>query len=93
MMPETTLVLYAALFGLLGGAVRFLVTSLKASVVRKVSWRGLILYGVIVLFVGAFSGVLLNFGRVLSFLAGYAGLDLIEGYAKVFKSKKISLKK
>jgi hypothetical protein len=93
MMPETNLVLYGALFGLLGGVVRFLVTSLKASTIRKISWKGLILYGIIVIFIGAFSGILLNFGNVLSFLAGYAGLDLIEGYAKVFKKKKISMKK
>jgi ribose/xylose/arabinose/galactoside ABC-type transport system permease subunit len=93
MMPETSLILTAAGFGLLGGAVRVLVTSLKASVLRKVSWKGLILYAIIVMFVGAFSGILLNFGKILSFLAGYAGLDLIEGYGKLFKSKKISLKK
>ena len=92
MMPETILVLYGALFGLLGGVVRFLVTSLKASVLRKVSWKGLVLYGVIVIFIGAFSGVLLNFGKALAFLAGYAGLDLIEGYYKVFKKKKMKLK-
>ncbi len=93
MMHETTLVLYGALFGLLGGIMRFFVTSLKASVLRKVSWKGIVLYGIIVICIGAFSGVLLNFGKVLAFLAGYAGLDLIEGYAKVFKKKGIKLKK
>ena len=91
MTPETVLFLTGAMFGLLGGLFRFLITSLKASVVRKVSVKGLVLYGVIVIFVGAFSGVLLNFGKVLAFLAGYAGLDLIDGYYKVFRKKKMKL--
>ena len=93
MMSETVLVLQGALFGFLGGLVRFLVNSLKASTLRKVSWKGLVLYGIIVIIVGAFSGVLLNFGKVLAFLAGYAGLDLLDGYSKVFKKKKISIGK
>ena len=46
-------------------------------------------YAVVVLAVGAFSGIVLSYGKVLSFLAGYAGLDLIEGYYKVFKKRKI----
>jgi hypothetical protein len=93
MMPETIAILIAAGFGILGGLVRLLVVGLKAVQFRRISWQGLWVYAVVVLSVGAFSGILLNFGKVLSFLAGYAGLDLIEGYYKTFMKTKVKIRK
>ena len=93
MTPETIGILIAAGFGILGGVVRLLVVSLKAFQFRKISWQGLWVYAIVVLAVGAFSGILLNFGSILSFLAGYAGLDLIEGYYKTFMKTKVKVRK
>ena len=77
----------------MGAVVRFIIITLKAIELRKkLSASGLWLYGIVLVIVGAFSGIILSYGNVLSFLAGYAGLDLIEGYYKVFKRKKIKFK-
>lgn len=73
--------------------VRVLIVSLEVTQLKKkIAYSGFLLYAAVVLAVGAFSGIVLGYGRVLSFLAGYAGLDLIDSYYKVFKKKKISLK-
>lgn len=86
-------ILIGAGFGIVGALVRVLVVSLQISQLRKkISFVGLEIYILTVLAVGAFSGIVLSYGEVLSFLAGYAGLDLIEGYYKVFKVKKIIVK-
>jgi len=86
-------ILIAAGFGIAGAIVRVLITSLKTvQLKKKISFAGLGVYIVVVLAVGAFSGIILSYGKVLSFLAGYAGLDLIDGYSKVFKKKKIKFK-
>ena len=93
MTPETTALLIAALLGIIGAVVRVLVTSLKTFPFRKISKQGFIIYTLVVIAVGAFSGIILNFGKTLSFLAGYAGLDLIGSYYKTFKNKKIKIAK
>ena len=86
-------ILIGAGLGILGALVRFIIITLKAfELKKKISMQGLWLYAIVVLSVGAFSGLILSYGNVLSFLAGYAGLDLIEGYYKVFKRKKIKFK-
>jgi len=86
-------ILIAAGFGIIGALVRVLVVSLKtAQLKQKISYSGFGVYAMIVLAVGAFSGIVLSYGKVLSFLAGYAGLDLIEGYYKMFKKKKVKFK-
>ena len=80
-------------FGIMGALVRVLVVALKTTQLKqKVSYPGLSVYAAVVLSVGAFSGILLSYGKVLSFLGGYAGLDLIDGYYKIFKKKKIKFK-
>jgi hypothetical protein len=86
-------ILIAALFGIFGGLIRALITILKTKQIGKVNLSGVTLYLIVVLAVGAFSGIILSFGKILSFLGGYAGLDLMEGYYKTMKSKKISVKK
>ena len=86
-------ILIGAGFGILGALVRFVLITLKAfELKKKISLQGLWLYGIVILSVGAFSGIILSYGNILSFLAGYAGLDLIDGYYKVFKRKKIKFK-
>tara|TARA_Y100000310_G_scaffold300028_1_gene335375 strand:- start:215 stop:481 length:267 start_codon:yes stop_codon:yes gene_type:complete len=83
-------ILIAAGFGIMGAIVRVLIISLKLTQLKKkIAYSGFTVYALVVLSVGAFSGIVLSYGKVLSFLAGYAGLDLIEGYYKVFKKKKI----
>lgn len=86
-------ILLAAMFGIIGAVVRVLITSLQLTQLKqKIQYSGFIVYVAVVLSVGAFSGIILSYGKVLSFLAGYAGLDLIEGYYKVFKKKKVTFK-
>jgi len=86
-------ILTAALLGIGGGLVRVLVVSLKTMQTKqKISAAGFWVYALCVVSIGAFSGIILDFGKVLSFLAGYAGLDLIGGYYKTFKQKNVKLK-
>ena len=86
-------ILLGAGFGILGAIVRITMVSLKTvQLKRKISYQGFGIYALVILSVGAFSGIILSYGKVLSFLAGYAGLDLIDGYYKVFKRKKIKFK-
>ncbi len=86
-------ILFAAIFGAIGAIVRVLIIALQLTQLKqKVQLTGYLIYVIVVIAVGAFSGIVLSYGKVLSFLAGYAGLDLIEGYYKVFKKKKITLK-
>ena len=81
-------------FGIIGAIVRVLVVSLQITQLKKkIAYSGFMVYALVVLSIGAFSGIVLSYGKVLSFLAGYAGLDLIEGYYKVFKKRKIALSK
>ena len=86
-------ILISAGFGIAGSLVRLLTASLKNLRQGKISWSGFGFYVATVIAVGAFSGIVLGFGKVLSFLAGYAGLDLIEGYYNIFKKKKFKLYK
>ena len=86
-------ILIAAGFGIMGAIVRVLIISLQMTQLKKkIAYSGFTVYALVVLAVGAFSGIVLSYGTILSFLAGYAGLDLIEGYYEVFKKKKISFK-
>lgn len=86
-------ILAAAGFGIIGALVRILVTSLKTiRLKKKLSFAGFGLYAVVVIAIGAFSGIILGYGKILSFLGGYAGLDLIDGYCKAFKKKQIKFK-
>ena len=83
-------VLIAAGFGIAGGLTRFLITSLKTmQFERKISFEKLSIYAVVLIFIGAFSGIILGYGNAISFLGGYAGLDLMDGYYREFKKKKI----
>ncbi len=77
-------------FGIGGGAVRIGVTILKAlQQKQKIQPKGMIFYSIVMIAAGAFSGIVLGYNNVLSFLGGYAGIDLMDGYYKSFSSKKI----
>ncbi len=82
-------ILISAGFGILGGVVRSMVMAWKNFRYGRVSSGGFLFYTFALIFMGAFSGIVLGFGKVLSFLAGYASLDLMDGYYKSFKGKKI----
>ena len=86
-------ILIAAGFGIIGGLVRILITSLKTiQLKKKLSFTGFGIYAIVIIAIGAFSGIILSYGKILSFLGGYAGLDLIDGYYKAFKKKQIKFK-
>ena len=80
-------------FGVLGAVCRVLVTYVQMSHDnKKMNPHGFFLYAVTLLTIGAFSGV--NFstaGTMLSLLSGYAGMDLMDGYAKALKGKKVNV--
>ena len=87
-------ILIAAGFGIFGGLTRLLVISLRTIQLKKqkTSYTNLFIYGLILIFTGAFSGIILSYGKILSFLGGYAALDLMDGYYKIFRNKKIKFK-
>jgi hypothetical protein len=87
-------IIIAAELGALGAIVRLGVLSLEiAQMKKKIVYMGFFAYMLTIIAIGAFSGIVLGYGKVLSFLAGYAGTDLMDGYYKVFKAKKVKLEK
>ena len=79
-------------FGALGGLVRILVEGMKNWSLGRFSWRGFLIYSFALLIIGAFSGLMLGFSKLLGFLGGYAGIDLMDGFYTAFKKKKIKFK-
>ena len=83
-------ILISAFFGILGALVRVLVDFVKVySLERNVDYKRFLFYVIVVISIGAFSGIVLGYNKALGFLGGYAGLDLLDGYYKNFKKKKI----
>jgi len=79
-------------FGMIGGAVRVLISYMKNSGGDdKINKKVFALYTLILLIIGAFVGVVLGYSKTLSFLAGYAGIDLIDGFYKTFMKKKVKM--
>ena len=80
-------------YGLLGGFTRLLVGLLKSyNSKEKPKLNRIWFYILIVLSAGAFSGIVLGVSKTLSFLGGYAGIDLLDGYFKAFKRKEVRIK-
>jgi hypothetical protein len=73
-------VLYSLLFGLAGGFVRGLVGFQKDRVLRNGKFRTVYFMVTVITsaIVGAAAGALIGQSWQISFLAGYAGTDLIE---------------
>lgn len=83
----------AIVFGILGGVARLLIDFIKAyQLKRKIDFRRFGFYIILLIAFGAFSGIIFGFAKQLSFLGGYAGLDLIDGYYKHFKRKKFKIR-
>lgn len=82
-------VLFAG-FGMIGGIVRFLIGILKNyQTDRKMNKKMMLLYFISLSIMGAFSGIVLGLGRIISFLGGYAAVDLMDGYHRSFMKKRV----
>ena len=83
----------AIVYGILGGCARLVVDLIKAyQLKRKINFRRFGFYVILIISFGAFSGIVFGFMNQLSFLGGYAGLDLIDGYYKHFRRKKFKIR-
>jgi fluoride ion exporter CrcB/FEX len=86
----TTQVVYPALLGGIGGLTRGLIGLLKAlSLKRKILWGYYAITVAVSAIIGIFIGIIFNFDYRLSLLAGYAGLDILEGIYKSFAVQKV----
>ncbi|MSS75191.1 hypothetical protein EXS73_03195 [Candidatus Pacearchaeota archaeon] len=80
----------AALLGALGGLTRGVVGLLKAlSLRRRILWHYYLITIVIAIIIGVFTGIIFDFDKRLSLLAGYAGTDILEGIYKSFAVQKV----
>lgn len=85
-------VIAAGLLGAIGGLTRGVVGLLKAlSLRRRIIWSYYLITVVIAIIIGIFSGIIFNFDKRLSLLAGYAGTDILEGIYKSFAVQKVYL--
>lgn len=76
----------AGILGGVGGLVRGLVGILKAlKKKQKLSIRYYLLTVVIAIIIGAFTGVIISKDYRVNLLAGYAGIDILEGLYKGLK--------
>lgn len=83
----------AIIYGILGGVARLVVDLIKSyQLKRKINFRRFGFYIILLIGFGAFSGIVFGFMKQLSFLGGYAGLDLIDGYYKHFRRKKFKIR-
>jgi hypothetical protein len=80
-------------FGAAGGIVRGLVGLAKAETERrKVLWANWGVTTAIAAIIGASMGVMFSFEWHLTPLAGYAGLDILDGIYKIFRAEKLIVK-
>ena len=87
-------IVFAGLLGGIGGLTRGIVGLLKAlSVRRKILWNYYLITVAIAIIIGVFVGIIFDFDKRLSLLAGYAGTDILEGIYKSFKVDKVYVKK
>jgi di/tricarboxylate transporter len=76
----------AGLLGGVGGLVRGLVGIFKAMRQKeKFNFKYCILTIVIAIIIGAFTGIIVSKDYRVNLLAGYAGIDILEGLYKGFK--------
>ncbi|MFH1358933.1 MAG: hypothetical protein ABIH37_03540 [archaeon] len=89
-----TQILLSVGVGAAGGAVRIIVSSLRRKQLNLgISWNSFLTLLIIYLVIGALSGLLLgDAGKVMSFLGGYAAVDLMDVYHKTFVKKKVKVK-
>ena len=83
----------AIAYGVLGGVARLCVDLIKTyQLKKKIDFRKFGFYIILIIAFGAFSGIIFGFAKQLSFLGGYSGMDLIDGYYKHFKRKKFKIR-
>ena len=82
------------MWGVLGGAVRVVISSLKSvALKRKIDWNTFLIYCVVMLSISAFFGIVFSFGgKGFSFIGGYAGIDFASGLQKMFMKTKVKVK-
>ena len=80
----------AGLLGGIGGLTRGVIGLLKALALRrKIIWHYYLITVVIAVIIGIFTGIIFDFDKRLSLLAGYAGTDILEGIYKSFAVQKV----
>lgn len=86
-------IIASGLLGMLGGIIRGVIGLFKAlAVKRKIYWSYWIATALISGLIGILTGIVFSFDYRLSILAGYAGMDLLEGIYKSFKVEKVYVK-
>jgi len=86
-------ILIGLIAGSIGGAIRTLVT-IAYSVMsgNKLNFFNLMFYLVTFVLTGALTGLVFGPGKVLSFVMGFVGIDLLDTYYKAIMKKNISIK-
>ena len=83
-------IILCSLLGSLGGIARMLIDLGKAKILkRKIHWKHWLITVGISGIIGTFMGVIFSFDYLLAPLAGYAGLDILDGIYKTFHSQKV----
>lgn len=89
-MTELSIILTSAALGAVGGMARGLVGLFKALAVKmKIRFWYWFLTICVSAIIGIMTGIIFGFDYRLSILAGYAGLDVLEGIYKSFAVQKI----
>ena len=79
--------------GSVGGLIRTLITLSYSTIdKRKLNLLNSILYFFTFILTGALAGLIFGPGKVLSFVMGFVGIDLLDTYYKAIMKKKVSLK-
>ena len=82
--------IYSAIFGLIGGTARALLGFFKhyrISKKKKFSFNYFILSILISGFVGMFVSLVVTSNYSLSLISGYVGIDIIENIVKIYRKK------
>jgi hypothetical protein len=83
----------SASYGICGGLIRAFVDSIKFAVIKKktqtIEKRGVLFYFLSVILIGAFMGIVLDYGWALSSLGGYAGQDILDVLYSSMKKIKV----
>jgi fluoride ion exporter CrcB/FEX len=91
MISDVTLI--SGALGGIGGLTRGVVGLLKAlSLRRKILWDYYLVTVLVAVIIGIFVGIIFDFDKRLSILAGYAGTDILESIYKSFKVSKVYIK-
>jgi len=87
---EMDAIVISGILGGIGGLTRGVVGLLKAlSLRRRIIWEYYTITVAIAIIIGVFVGIVFDFDKRLSLLAGYAGTDILEGIYKSFAVQKV----